>query len=91
MLGAGKPVGVPGVHGVSRTLTTPGELQGFGTGISAVVILLHFPQVPPLLELCCGFHYLRVKNAVGLAEYAAIPRQTNSVQGKVKFPITVFP
>lgn len=46
------------------------------------------PQVlPPLLGLCCSFHYLRRKKAAGLA---AIPRQIDAAQGKFKFPITAF-
>lgn len=42
-----------------------------------------FPQVSRLLELFCGFYYLTVKNAIGLAECAAIPKQVNRVQRKV--------
>lgn len=58
---------------------SPGELCGFGTASA--------PRYPPLLKLCCSFHYLRRKNTAGLA---AIPRQIDAVRRKVKLPISAF-
>lgn len=80
MLGTEKPAEIPGVDGVSRVLKVllhPGKAVLDGAGISLPVVSLCFPQVSLLLELFCGFYYLRVKNAIGLAECAAIPKQTN--------------
>lgn len=60
-----------------QVLLHPGKAVLDGAGISLPVVSLCFPQVSLLLELFCGFYYLRVKNAIGLAECAAIPKQTN--------------
>lgn len=85
------PWEIPGVDGMSRA--SKGHfhlwiavLDGAGPALS-----LCFPQLFLLLGLFWGFYYLRVKNAVAVAECAAIPKQTNGVQGKVKFPIIIFP
>lgn len=94
VLGTEEPVEIPGVDGVSRALKVPlhpGKAVLDGAGISVPAVSSCFPQVSLLLELFCGFYYLRVKNALGLVECAAIPKQTNCVQRKVKFPIIIFP
>lgn len=78
--GTEKPVEIPGADGMSRALKSPlhpGKAVLYGAGISVAAVSLCFPQVSLLLELFCGFYYLTVKNTIGLAECAAIPKQTN--------------
>lgn len=84
---------IPGADGMSRALKGPlhpGKAVLDGAGISVAAVSFCFPQVSLLLELFCGFYYLRVKNTIELAECAAIPKQTNGVQRKVKIPIIIF-
>lgn len=80
VLGTEKPAEIPGAGGVRRASKVPlhpGKAVLDGAGISVPAVSSCFPQVFLLRQLFCGFYYLRVKNAIGLAECAAIPKQTN--------------